>query len=59
VLEKAGERAGSEKDGALLIAGADAVEEELDERGDIFAALAERRDGKANRSEAKCEVGEK
>ena len=56
VLEKAGERAGSQKDRALLIAGADAVEEELDERGDVFTALAERRDEKANRSEAKGEV---
>ena len=48
---------GPRRDGALLIAGADAVKEELNERGDVFTALAKRRDGKANRSEAKREVG--
>ena len=59
VLEEAGERAGSKDEGALLITGADAVEEKLGERGDVFAALAQRRNGEANRSEAKCEVGKK
>ena len=59
VLEEPGERAGSEDDGALLIAGADAVEEELGERGDVFAALAQRRNGEANGGEAEGEVGEK
>jgi len=59
VLEEAGEGAGSEDDGALLIAGADAVEEELRERGDIFAALAQRRDSEADGGEAKGEIGKK
>ena len=31
MLEKAGECAGSQKDGALLISGADSVEQELDD----------------------------
>ncbi len=59
MLEKAGEGAGPEDDGALLIAGADAVKEELGERGDVFAALTKRRDGEANGGEAKGEVGKK
>jgi len=59
VLKKAGKCAGPEDDGALLIASTDALEEELGERGDVFAALAQRRDGKANRGEAEGEVGEK
>ena len=59
VLEEAGKRAGSEDDGALLIAHADTVEEELGEGGDVFAALAQRRDREANGGEAKGEVGEK
>jgi len=57
VLEQAGERAGSEDDGALLIAGADAVEERLGERGDVFAALAQRWDGEPDGGEAEGEVG--
>ena len=58
VLEEAGERAGSEEHGALLIAGADAVEQGLGERGDVFAALAQRRNGEADGGEAEGEVGE-
>ncbi len=58
VLEQAGERAGAEDDGALLIAGADAVEQGLGEGGDVFAALAQRRNGEANGGEAEGEVGE-
>jgi hypothetical protein len=58
-LEETGKCAGSEDDWALLVAGADAVEEKLRERGDVFAALAQRGDGEANGSEAKGEVGEK
>ena len=41
VLEEAGERAGAEQDRALLIAGAETVEETLSERGDVFAAQAQ------------------
>jgi len=59
VLEEPGEGAGSEDHGALLIAGAKAVEEELGERGDVFATLAQRRNGEANGCEAKGEVGKK
>ncbi len=57
MLEQAGERAGSEHDGALLVARAEAVEEELRERGDVFAALAQRRNGEADGREAEGEVG--
>ena len=59
VLEEAGKGAGSEDDGALLIADADAVEEELGEGGDVFAALAQRRDRETNGGETKGEVGKK
>ena len=58
VLQETGEDAGPEDDGALLVASADAVEEELGERGDVFAALAQGWDGKADGSEAEGEVGE-
>ena len=58
VLEQACERAGAENDGALLVAGADAVEQRLGQRGDIFAALAQRRNGEANRGEAESQVGQ-
>jgi hypothetical protein len=59
VLEEAGKRAGSEDDWALLVAGAEAIEEKLRERGNVFTALAQRRDGEANGGETKSEVGEK
>ena len=59
VLEEAGERAGPEDDGALLVAGANAVEQGLCERGDVFTALAQRGDGEANGGEAEGEVGKK
>ena len=59
VLEEAGEGAGAEEHGALLIAGADAVEQGLGERGDVFAALAQRRNGETDGGEAEGEVGEK
>jgi hypothetical protein len=39
VLEETDEGAGAEEHGALLVAGADAVEEGLGEGGDVFAAL--------------------
>jgi hypothetical protein len=58
VLEKAGECAGSEEDRALLVAEADAFEEGLGERGDVFASKAEGRNGEANCAEAEGEVGE-
>ena len=58
VLEEAGEGAGAERDGALLVAGADAVEQGLGEWGDVFAAWAQRWDGEANGAEAEGEVGQ-
>ncbi len=58
VLEEAGEGAGSEDDVALLIAGGDALEQGLGEGGDVFAALAQRRDGEADGGEAEGEVGQ-
>ena len=57
VLQKAGERAGPKHNGALLIADAEPAEEELCERGDVFAALAQRRNGEANGGEAEREIG--
>jgi hypothetical protein len=57
VLEEAGERAGAEDDGALLIAGADAVEEALGEGSDVFSALTQGGNGEANGGEAVGEVG--
>ena len=59
VLEETGECAGAEDDGALLVAGADAVEQGLGERGNIFAALAQRRNGEADGGESEGEVGKK
>ncbi len=58
VLEETGEDARSEDDVALLIAGGDALEERLGERGDVFAALAQGRNGEANGGEAEGEVGQ-
>ncbi len=57
VLEQAGKRAGSEGDGALLIARADSVEKALGQGSDIFAALAQGGNGEANGTEAEGEVG--
>jgi hypothetical protein len=57
VLEETGERAGAEDYRALLVAGADAVEEGLGEGGDVFAAHAQRWDGEADRGETEGEVG--
>ncbi len=59
VLQEAGERAGAEEDGALLVAEADALEEGLGERGDVFAAQAQGRNGEADGGEAEGEVGDK
>ena len=58
VLQEAGEGAGAEDDGALLIAGADAVEQGLGEQGNVFAALAQRRNGEADGGKAEGEVGQ-
>ena len=58
VLEEAAEGSRSEGDRALLIAVADAFEEELSEGGDIFAALAKGRNGEADGGKAEGEVGE-
>jgi hypothetical protein len=58
VLEKAGESAGTEDDGALLITGAEAVEKVLGERSDVFAALAQGWNSETDGSETKGEVGE-
>src|SRR5271157_3277956 len=52
VLEEAGHGSGAEGDGALLVAGADAVEQGLGEGGDVFAALAQGRNGEADGGEA-------
>jgi hypothetical protein len=49
VLEEAGECSGAEDDGALLVAGADAVEDGLGEGGDVFTAQAEGWNGEADR----------
>ena len=57
VLEEAGEGAGAEDDGAMLVACAEAVEEGLGEQRDVFAALAERGNGEADGGEAEGEVG--
>jgi hypothetical protein len=57
VLKEAGEGAGAEDDVALLIAGGDALEQGLGERGDVFAALAQGRNGEADGGEAEGEVG--
>jgi hypothetical protein len=58
VLQEAGERAGAEDDGALLVADADAVKQGLGERGNILAAHAQRGDGEADGAEAEGEVGQ-
>ena len=58
MLQEAGQRAGAEDDGALLVAGADAVEQGLGQRGDVFAALAQRGNGEADGGEAEGEVGQ-
>lgn len=58
MLQKPGESARRKDDGTELIAGAEAVEEKLRERGDIFATLAKRRESEAYRSEAEGEIGE-
>ena len=49
---------GPRSDRALLIAGADAVEQGLGERGNVFAALAQRGNGKADGGEAEGQVGQ-
>ena len=59
MLQKAGERAGPQCDGALLIAGAQAVEQELRERSDVFAALAQRRNRETNRGQTEGKVRQK
>ena len=57
MLDEAGERAGSENHGSLLIAGAEAFEEALGQGGDVFAAQAEGGHGEADGGEAEGEVG--
>src|ERR1039458_505942 len=56
VLEEADKGAGAEDDGALLVAGADAVKEGLGERGDVFAAQAQGWNGEADGGETEGEV---
>jgi hypothetical protein len=58
VLEQAGEGAGAEEDGALLVAEADALEKGLGEGGDVFATHAQRGNCKADGAETEGEVGE-
>ena len=57
VLEEASEGAGSEHDGALLVAVAESFEEGLGEGSDVFAALAQGWNGEANGGEPEGEVG--
>jgi len=57
VLKEPGERAGAEDDGSLLVAAAEAFEEALGDGGDVFAALAQGRDGETDGGEAIGEVG--
>ncbi len=56
MLEKPGQCAGAEHDGALLIADADAVEQGLGERADVFTAHAQGRNGEADGAKAEGEV---
>jgi hypothetical protein len=58
VLEQAGEGSGAEEDRALLVTEADALEERLGERGDVFATESQGRDGEAYGGEAEGEIGE-
>ena len=58
VLQEAGQRAGRHEDRALLIARADAVQQSLGQRGDVFAALAQRGNGKADGGEPEGQVGQ-
>jgi len=59
VLQKAGECAGSKGHGALLIADAEPVEQELGQWSNIFAALAQRRNSEADGGQAEREIGKK
>jgi hypothetical protein len=59
VLEEAGEGAMSKEDRALLVSEADALKQGLGEGRDVFAALAQGRNGEADGGEAEGEVGEK
>jgi hypothetical protein len=56
VLEQAGESAGTQDDVALLVAGGDALKQGLGERSNVFAALAQGRNGEADGGEAEGEV---
>ena len=56
MLEEAGERAGSEDEGALLVAAAEPVKERLGEGRDFFSTLAQRWDGESDGGEAVGEV---
>lgn len=58
MLQEAGEDAGSEDNGALLIADTDAIEEELGEWSDVFTALAQGRNSEADGGEAEGEIGQ-
>ena len=59
MLQEAGKRAGAERHGALLITVADLVEQGLREGSDVFAALAQGRNGEADGAEAESKVGQK
>ena len=58
VLEQTGQSAGSHEDGALLVAGANAVQQGLCQGGDVFAALAQGWDAKADGGEAEGQIGQ-
>jgi hypothetical protein len=50
--------AGAEDGGGLLVATADALEDGLSDRGDVFAAIAQGRKQEADCGEAEGEVGD-
>jgi len=58
VLQQASQSAGAQDDGALLVAGADLVEEELREGCDVFAALAQWRNDKTDGGEPEGKIRE-
>ena len=56
VLQQARQRARSERDGTLLIAVADSVQQRLGEWGDVFSAKTQRWNGEADGAEAEREI---
>jgi hypothetical protein len=58
VLQQPGQRAGPQHHGALLVARADAVQQRLGQHGNVFAALAQRGNGKADGGEPEGQIGQ-